>query len=110
MTVYQVHHSWTPGEDKAEVTFDELPLRVFRVWDNSGQEWRRIKVLWTAVGVSDTRVLWWHELLAEFGPVSDEPPKPWRCPICGPDGEGCAGHTRTAETALVPLSGAEVRS
>ncbi len=107
MTVYERRFLGYEDGDP-QYAYDELPPALRRVWDDDGQEWRSVHAagaLWTAVGVKDSRILFWRELLAEFGPASDEPPTPWRCPICGPDGEGCAGHTRTAETALAPVGG-----
>ncbi len=111
MTVYQVHHSWTPGEDEAETSFDDIPARVRELWEvEEGVYWARDEFfdIWSVVGDPESIELNGRELLEQFGPLTDdkdEIAKPLVCPICGPDGEGCAGHTRKPGDVLAPLSG-----
>ena len=73
MTVYQAHHSWTPGEEKTDVHYDEIPSSVTEVWEvEGGHRWDRIEGRWVALGELDPMVLDDAGLLDQFGPVTDD--------------------------------------
>lgn len=94
MTVYARHSRGF--EDGVEVfAYDLIPLAVFQVWEvDEGAHWVRKGYIWVTVGEDDSVELTDLQLIAEFGPVTDDEDEVEGCPACGPS--GCAGHTRVA--------------
>jgi hypothetical protein len=93
VTVYAKHSRGF--EEGVEVfSFDVIPLAVYELFEVSeGSHWvRGDGDVWVAVGEDDSIELTDGELLAEFGPVTDDEEEVQGCPVCC--ASGCAGHTR----------------
>lgn len=72
--MYEVGGRYTHGGDIERHT-DAMPAGLFQVWEIGEDETHWVcndGGIWTAVGEADSVELTWDELLAEFGPVTDD--------------------------------------